>query len=390
MDMHKEDLDLAAELEALRPSPRRTFITKLDERMAAGFPRRAGTAGTVLGRLSSRLRTLSPRRMLVPAAAVAVLAIAATTAVIAIGPSGDGVSSRQLVDGGRTGARLAPREHSSTQFSDVPPTVGAPTGRLNQADSAAGASGEIQSTGAGGVKPYSVAPTTRHRSVERDAELVLHTQPKQFGQATRRVFSAVHAANGIVLSSSIHDRTGGGGADQASADFELLVPSARLGDTLASLSQIANVRSRHESTRDITAPTVGVGERLQDTEARVEGLLAQLASAESEGERTAIEAELRRERQRAAVLRSRLDRLRHRARFAHVSLRIESGNTSGAAGPGRWGAGDALDDAGRILAIAAGVTVIGVAVMAPLALIALLAWLASRTLVRRRRESALG
>ncbi len=47
-------------------------------------------------------------------------------------------------------------------------------------------------------------------------------------------------------------------------------------------------------------------------------------------------------------------------------------------------------DAGHILTIAAGVTIVGLAILAPLALIALLAWLANRAGVRRARERALG
>jgi hypothetical protein len=43
-----------------------------------------------------------------------------------------------------------------------------------------------------------------------------------------------------------------------------------------------------------------------------------------------------------------------------------------------------------MLGVAAGVTVIGLAILTPFALIALIVWLARRTWVRRRRERALG
>ncbi len=218
-----------------------------------------------------------------------------------------------------------------THFSDAP--------AITQSSDAPAAAESLQPTRG------AAAPTAGNRAVERGAELTLRAQPDEFGAATKEVFAVVQVAKGIVLSSSIHDRAGSqgnGGAGKATASFELLIPSAKLGDTLASLSRIAEVRSRHESTLDITAPTVGVGERLEDSEARIDGLLAQLASAESDGERAAVEAELRRERSRAAALRSRLDRLRQRAQFAPVSLRIESGNASDGAGAGHWGVGDAL------------------------------------------------
>jgi hypothetical protein len=205
-------------------------------------------------------------------------------------------------------------------------------------------------------------------------------------QQTQRRYSPRHTAHGIVLSSSIHDRAA---SRATTASFDLLIATARLSDALASLSRIADVSARHESTLDITAPTVGVGERLDDSVARIDSLLAQLSNAESDGERAAVEAELRRERQAAAILRSRLDRLRQRADFSRVSLLIESGHADKGAGAGQWGVGDALDDAGRILTIAAGVLVVSLAVVGPLALIALLAWLANRARLRRSRERAL-
>jgi uncharacterized protein DUF4349 len=73
-----------------------------------------------------------------------------------------------------------------------------------------------------------------------------------------------------VLSSSIRDGTAG----EAGAKFDLLIPSGKLGDALAAFSAIGEVRSRRESTQDITAPTIGVRERLQDSGAKIEGLLA--------------------------------------------------------------------------------------------------------------------
>ena len=86
---------------------------------------------------------------------------------------------------------------------------------------------------------------------------------------------------------------------------------------------------------DITAPTVAVEERLQDSRAQVDGLLAQLASAETDAERAALEAELRSKRRHSASLRARLTKLRRRANFSPVSLRIETGTAASSAERGR-------------------------------------------------------
>ena len=103
-----------------------------------------------------------------------------------------------------------------------------------------------------------------------------------------------------------------------------------------------------------------------------------------------MEAQLHSERHRAAALRSRLSWLNRRANLSRVLLRIETGAhlVLGKRG-GVWGIGDGLDDAGRILAVAAGVIVIGLAILAPFALIALLGWLCRRAWLRRARRDAL-
>ena len=56
---------------------------------------------------------------------------------------------------------------------------------------------------------------------------------------------------------------------------------------------------------------------------------------------------------------------------------------------GAWTPADAFDDALRVLEVAAGVALIAAAVLLPVALIWLLAWLARRGVSRRRRERAL-
>jgi hypothetical protein len=240
------------------------------------------------------------------------------------------------------------------------------------------------SSSAGSSGPF--ASHARNRDIERAAQIALGADPADVRSDAAKVFDAVHAADGIVLSSSIRD----GAAGEAGARFDLLIPSGKLGDTLAAFSSIDEVLSRHESTQDITAPTIGVGERLRDSRARIEGLLAQLATTTTDAERAAVEAELRSERARAAALRSRLSDLSRRANLSRVSLRIETGESSGGGSTGgSWGVGDGLHEAGRILAIAAGVTVVGLAAIAPIALLILLAWLAHRTWVRTRRERAL-
>jgi uncharacterized protein (TIGR03382 family) len=91
----------------------------------------------------------------------------------------------------------------------------------------------------------------------------------------------------------------------------------------------------------------------------------------------------------ASALGSQLAALRRRANFSRVSLRIETGEASSQGGGAGWGIDDGLHDAGRILAVAAGVTVVGLAILAPFAVLFLLGWLGRRAWLRRARAQAL-
>lgn len=361
MERFRDDADLAAALGALRPTPRPAFAAELDERAAAGFPRRPGGESPIHG-LLSRARALRPRRVLLPAGATALAAIVIATAVVATNNEEPHPTKGSLLN-------------LLTEPSDE---EAIPEGR--------GSSASADSAAATERAPGPFASDTDRRRVERSAEMVLGTEPAELSDATQEVFGAIHAHDGIVLRSSIRD----GAEGDAGAEFDLLIPSAKLSDALAAFSGIGTVISRHEATADITAPTVSVGERLRDSRARIDGLLAQLADADTEAEREAVETELRGERRHAAALRSRLAGLQRRANLSRVSLRIETGASAAAGDDSTWGIGEALGDAGRILAIAAAVAVIGLAVLAPIALLAFFAWLAHRTWLRRGRERALG
>jgi hypothetical protein len=267
---------------------------------------------------------------------------------------------------------------------------GATAARNEKTSSASSAVGEASAPAASGSfntfrpAPGPYASHVARRDVERSAQIVLGDEASHVRDDAASVFEAVRTFHGIVLHSSIHDGSDG----EAGATFDLLIPSGKLGAALAAFSEIAEVRSRSESTADVTGPTIGLGERLRDARAKAQSLLAQLAGAETEAAQEAIEAKLRSARRQVAALRARLAALERRTHLSEVSLRIETGGDAGLSGG--WGLGDALHDAGRILAIAAGVTLLGLAVVVPLALLCLLAWLTQRAWVRRGRERALG
>jgi hypothetical protein len=402
MERSRDHDKIAAALAEARPTPRDAFAEELDERVAAGFPRRSRVSRSPLAGLADRIAARSPMRLSFAATAVALAAIAVATTLIA--SSGSDPGSRPIaIDSGPTtpppsvhgregtSRAAAPESSGGVQYSEVIPFAAAtgssgsgravsPSGvHSSEAESGAEVDSNASYTNGRGIKRGGVL--IRPREIERSAEIGLLADPTDVADDSAKVFAAVHDANGIVLHSTTSSGKNGG------ARFELLIPSVRLGDALAAFSSIDEVSSRHEATDDITKPTVTVSEELQDSQARVDSLLAQLSDAETESEREAIAAELHAERAHAARLRNQLARLHQRTTYSRVLVRIQSDNSPKSGGA--WGIGDAFHDAGHILGIAAGVTLVGLAVIAPLALLCLLAWLAQRLWLRSRRERAL-
>jgi hypothetical protein len=80
MESHRNVPGIVAELEALRPRPRPSFVAELDERAATGFEPREGTLGARSERFRGLFAALSWRRLAVPAGAAALVAIAVATA----------------------------------------------------------------------------------------------------------------------------------------------------------------------------------------------------------------------------------------------------------------------------------------------------------------------
>jgi hypothetical protein len=368
---------LAEDLRALRPTPHPQFATELDKRAAAGFPRRSRLRWPSF----NRLRAIPRRRLLLPAGGLALIAIAVSTALVATG------NDDEKVRPGGSFLSLGPSEVEESAPSSPPPVQTS----AGEADSAA--SGAVGSSNAppsyDGNGRYSgeqdADTLLRNRAVERSAKIVLGADPADVADDSAQVFEVVHAHNGVVMRSSTDQGTIG----EAGARFELLIPSSRLSDALAGLSEIGEVRSREEDTDDITFPTVNVAELLQDSKARIDSLLAQLAESETESEREAVEAELRQERRHRASLRSDLQRLQRRADLSRVLVRIETDAAENPFSDGAWGVNDALEDAGKILGVAAAIAVVALAILGPIALIVLLAWLAHRTWVRRERRRVL-
>jgi hypothetical protein len=163
--------------------------------------------------------------------------------------------------------------------------------------------------------------------------------------------------------------------------------------TVSALSQLhgAHVVSRSDDTNDITGQVGGAGRRLAETRALRRSLLRQLAAATSTEAVASLRAQLRDADaaiDRAAASLSGL----HRS-VANSSLTVTIQATSvpipTSSHSGGFTLHRAVHDAGRVLVVVAGISLIALAVLVPVGLaVALVAW-AGLVLRRRRREAML-
>ncbi len=112
------DAELAAALRSLRPEPSPAFAAELDQRAAAGFPRRSPQgARNPFARFLAWLRGGTKFRFLIPAGGVAIALIAVATVVVV-------VEQRRILLATRAERRPAPQLDGAK-----PPAAPAPTKR---------------------------------------------------------------------------------------------------------------------------------------------------------------------------------------------------------------------------------------------------------------------
>jgi hypothetical protein len=188
---------------------------------------------------------------------------------------------------------------------------------------------------------------------------------------------------GFVMSSSVSS----GESREAGATLDLRIPSSRLQPALADLSKLAHVRSRTQSSSDITAQFGGPRRRLANTLAERRALLGELAKATTPNETASIRARLRLADRRIARARTAVRRLDARVGLAAVGVTVEA--SSARADSGNWTPGDAAGDALSVLGAVLGALIIALAVAVPLALATLAVLVARRSYLRHARERAL-
>jgi hypothetical protein len=332
--------DVRAQAPAMDPG----FRARLDERVDRGFAQ------------APRARRRR-RSGLVPALGIAGCALAAVVAVAVTGGGNNGDDNA-----GSAGAG----------------TVTAMSGQTKGQEDSAGSSAP------GIVGGQSTAPQARTRRVERTTRLELTTTDVQ--RVADGVVQATQQSGGFVQSSSVATTDGRG-----SASFVLRVPVGRLDDALARLSKLGHVRALEQNQQDITGAYDSASARLAEARAERRGLLRALAKATTAAEISSLRARIADNRRELQRYQREFNAVRNRATYATVGVDIAGRprKSEPAPGGGSWSPGDAARDAVRVLEVSAGVALVGLAVIVPLALVGSAAGLAAGAYRRRRREAAL-
>ncbi len=403
-DLHDLELEaLAVALRENRPEPTREFADRLDTAVTDHFPpewsenvtHRSNTS--FFQRLKERFE--GGRQVLLPATA-GLAGLLVVAVVVGVGMNGDGGTTDTISStsdssvsestGAAGGGSAGTIENAAPSPSTAAPELYTKGNQSGGANSQFQDSGEQLTYGDDAVRtsksPGAYAAGVNDRKVAQEADITLGTDPENVQDVSNDIVEVVDDRGGIVLDSSVLD----GPAGQAGASFSLLIPSAQLESAVSDLSGIADLRSRSQETEDITAPTLTVEDSLRDSRARVDSLVKELSEATTTEDRNRIEDDLALERRQAARLSTKLNRLERRANLTPVGVTVETGGDTSASGDdSSWGIGEAIDDAGNMLGVSAGVALIALAIAIPIGLVVLIALALNRAWVRHSRRRAL-
>lgn len=407
--------DLRELLTESRPEPTDEFADRLDRAVTDGFPpewAQDRPARTLADRVRRRLTGPGGRRVLLPAVAGLCGILFVATVVIKAGEStgpegpagfGAGTATQQKATTDESGSvdgsagSAADREGSRTSGSgkrwglsagqyaeeDDEPGDGTVRRGIRTTGDLAPLTSSPEVAGKGGRYAPGVPPLARE--VARNAKITLGTDPDKVQDVANQVVKVVDRYRGFVLNSEVTD----GPKGRAGAEFALRIPAGSLEKAIADLSGISDLRSRSQGLTDITAPIDSNTKRIRKAKGRIEVLRTELEQTADPVEQRRLENRIRARRWSIRAARLQLKRLKRRVDYAPVFLSVVTSADSSSDGSSKWGLSNALDDAGHILATAAGVAVLALAVAIPIGLVVLLALALNRAWVRRSRRRVL-
>jgi uncharacterized protein DUF4349 len=359
--------DLEMLLRDVRPAPNPDWAARLDKRVAERFPRPVPGWKRKLQALRTHFAALSLATATVGAVFLVVIVIAKN-----VDSSGNDAAS---------GGSVAMKSPASADSGS-----GGSAESLSTPDATSKSSGDSAAAAPRAAIPDS-ASGGGGRAVLSNATLTITTRPGDVERATDRAIRITDTLGGYVQTSSTSLR-----GSTASAEITLKLPSDKLDSGIAQLSKLGHVASRSQQAEDVTDQREALEASVRDARADRDGLRTRLSKASTDKERSRLRALLDRASRRVTARERDVARINQAVSYATVDLSIEGRRSSGAApvDPGdKWSPGDALSDAGRVLEVIAGVLIIGLAILLPVAIVVALAAYANRGLTRRRRERAL-
>ncbi len=348
--MRLTDEMIGAALTELRATPNESFASRLDQRVAAGFP--------------AEQRARKPQRELTWMRLAPVLGGLAAIAVAVVVISNSGTQS-----GDEAGLTAGPAVNGAAKGSA---TGTAARGDLSELQPQSDVPRSTEPV------PFGHPHNGRPQVQERTAQVGLATDADKLEDAADGVIDVADRYDGIVDSSTVH-----AGGSNGHASFSLRIPTQHVNDAMTDLSDLGRVTTRDTGSTNVTGSYVDAGKAFKDARSKVASLEADLASASSATEAASIKQQLVVARQQLAAARAALGGLKQRVAYTPVSVEIT------AQGDGSWTIGDAADDAGNVLVAIGGALLIALAVLVPLAALIALAYLGTRELNRRRREATL-
>jgi len=378
-----ELMALAAEIREQRPTPTESFSADLDRLAATGF--RSG-GRSWLESLRTRVSSLRPMRMALPAASAVTFLIAL---VVTVAVLNDGSSVRQSdeslrgVDKQLVPAQGASSESTGQETEDRAPAEAVVGERRLDVDAAAPEIIEIRRGGAFAPVPNGdakIAPGQDNRRVDRDAFLTLSTQPDDVRETTDKAVAIVRGLGGIVASSQVSE-----GTDGATSSIQISLPTRNLDNALDQLTALGNVESLNEATVDITKPFVSARDKIRDARAERRSILDALSAATEPEMITELKRQANLARLEISRAKAEFDTVARQARLSTISLEILGDPDASE----DWSISDALEDAKDVLRTAAGIALVTGAILLPLALLTLLGALALRAIRNTQRENTL-
>jgi uncharacterized protein DUF4349 len=378
---HAELAELALLLRAERPQISDSFARKLDARGEQRFGAASASKQTASKRLFSRTWVWAP-------AATAGALAASIAIVFAIGSSGGGMSGFSSTSAAAPAPSTHPSSAATTAAAPGTPKengLATPSRAAPARSSAANAVASTPAAAPGGLTPSS--PSSSRKAVQ-SSQLALTTAPNQIDLVAQELYRVLSPVGGIVQSSQV---TQTGGLD-GSASFQLSIPSSALATAMGMLSQLphSRVASRTDSTQDVTNQYNGLTTRLADARSLRTAVLKQLALAYTTQQIDSLKARIHDADAEIAAYLGQLAGLGHQINYSQVSVSISAAAVPVSPGSsGGFTIGKAFHTAGRVLTVAAGVALIGLAGLVPVALVLALIWWIATALKRRRREHVL-